>query len=33
MIEIENVPAKEALDEAAEIAQQGLDEYWANQVE
>ena len=33
LIEIENVPAKEALDEAAAIAQQGLDEYWANQGE
>ncbi|MBS6195056.1 MAG: ABC transporter substrate-binding protein [Clostridiales bacterium] len=31
LIEIENVPAKEALDEAAAIAQQALDEYWANQ--
>lgn len=31
LIEIENVPAKEALDEAAEIAQQALDEYWAAQ--
>ncbi len=29
LIEIENVPAKEALDEAAAIAQQALDEYWA----
>ena len=31
LIEIENVPAKEALDDAAVIAQQALDEYWANQ--
>lgn len=31
LIEIENVPAKEALDEMAEIAQQILDEYWAEQ--
>lgn len=33
LIEIENVPAKEALDEAAAVAQQGLDEYWAEQGE
>ena len=33
LVEIENVPAKEALDEAAAIAQQGLDEYWAEQGE
>lgn len=31
LIEIENVPAREALDEAAEKAQQILDEYWAEQ--
>lgn len=31
LVEIENVPAREALDEAAAIAQQGLDEYWAEQ--
>lgn len=31
LIEIENVPAREALDEAAAIAQQALDEYWAEQ--
>lgn len=29
LIEIENVPAKEALDAAAKDAQQALDEYWA----
>lgn len=28
LIEIENVPAREALEEAAEMAQQVLDEYW-----
>lgn len=33
MFEIENVPAKEALDEAAAIAQQALNEYWAEQKE
>lgn len=33
LVEIENVPAREALDEAAAIAQQGLDEYWAEQGE
>lgn len=33
LIEIENVPAREALDEAAAIAQQALDEYWAQQEE
>lgn len=33
LIEIENVPAREALDEAAAIAQQALDEYWAEQKE
>lgn len=33
LIEIENVPAGEALDEAAAIAQQALDEYWAEQEE
>lgn len=31
LVEIENMSAKEALDEAAAIAQQGLDEYWAEQ--
>ena len=31
LVEIENIPAREALDEAAAIAQQGLDEYWAEQ--
>lgn len=31
LIEIENVPAKEALDDAAKVAQQALDEYWAEQ--
>lgn len=33
LIEIENVPAREALEEAAEMAQQVLDEYWESQEE
>jgi multiple sugar transport system substrate-binding protein len=31
LVEIENVPAKQALDQANAIAQQALDEYWAEQ--
>ena len=31
LIELENVPAEEALKEAKEIAQAALDEYWAEQ--